>query len=371
MKKLLLTLLCVLASASAAAQVVNAKGVATVNYTKKITPQQKEAAYVAAQVAAIERYFAENGEAEAENFDAIKPKVEANLDKFVMSTTVLTEQDQPQLSKYSIAVRSEINLAKLRTTLRANSEAGKAAPVSNSEMVYVFVAREAASVKSFDARVVQRQDVEVKGNMNASVSDQGREGESVKGNSVSTNANRSRAVKVDANRSVSVTTGGSSTQKMDEASYRLMSMANYRTSVTSVFSQAGFKVSDPDFVLSDADMKSVNADYAKGNDLEPATVRGIVASLRKESIPLVVLATFDVGVPTDDPATGLRRVAVTVTARVLDVQGTRPREVASVPAVQYVAVAPDNAVASTKAMKDASVAASREIVSRLNASGVR
>ncbi|UUZ49487.1 hypothetical protein LP420_04095 [Massilia sp. B-10] len=65
---------------------------------------------------------------------------------------MLTEQDQPQLSKYSIAVRSEINLAKLRTTLRANSEAGKAAPVSNSEMVYVFVAREAASVKSFDAR---------------------------------------------------------------------------------------------------------------------------------------------------------------------------------------------------------------------------
>ncbi|UUZ49486.1 hypothetical protein LP420_04090 [Massilia sp. B-10] len=36
---------------------------------------------------------------------------------------------------------------------------------------------------------------------------------------------------------MSVTTGGSSTQKMDEASYRLMSMANYRTSVTSVFSQ--------------------------------------------------------------------------------------------------------------------------------------
>jgi hypothetical protein len=60
-----------------------------------------------------------------------------------------------------------------------------------------------------------------------------------------------------------------------------------------------------------------------------------------------------------------------VTARVLDVQGPRPREVASVPAVQYVAVAPDNAVASTKAMKDASIAASREIVSRLNAGGVR
>ncbi|MES2018240.1 MAG: hypothetical protein V4484_17265 [Pseudomonadota bacterium] len=370
MKKILLCLLCMLASAPSMAQVVNAKGVATVSYTKKITPAQKEAAYVAAQVSAIERYFAENGEAEAENFDAIKPKIEANLDKFILSTTVLSEQDQAGLSKYSIAVRTEINLAKLRTTLRANSEAGKAAPASNSEMVYVFVAREAASVKSFDARVVQRQDVDIKGKVSSSVSDHGREGEAVGASSVSTSATRNRSAKVDGNVSTTVTTGGSSTVKTDESSYRLMSMANYRTSVTSVFSQAGFKVSDPDFVLSDADMKSVNVDYSKGNDLAPATLRGIVSSLRKENIPLVVLATFDVGVPGDDPATGLRRVTVTVSARVLDVQGTRPREVASVPAVQYVALAPDNAVASTKAIKEASIAASREIVSRLNASNV-
>ena len=84
-----------------------------------------------------------------------------------------------------------------------------------------------------------------------------------------------------------------------------------------------------------------------------------------------MLATFDVGVPMEDPATGLRRVAVTVTGRVLDLKSGLPREVASVPAVQFFAIGPDNAVASTKALKDAALAATREIVSRLNAAGVR
>ena len=371
MKQLLFSLLCLLSCAPALAQVVSAKGVATVNYSGKITPQQKEGAYIAAQVASIERYFAENGEAEAQNFDVIKPTVQASLDTFIMSTTVLTEQDQPGLSKYSIALRTEINLAKLRTALKGNSAAGKAAPAGNSSMVYVFVAREAASVKSFDARVVQRADVEVKGKVNAQVSDSGQEGEAINGSSVATSATRRINAKLDGNSSRTVTTGGSSTQKMDEASYRLLSMANYKTSVTSVFTQAGFNVEDPEFVLADADTKGVNADYARGNDLAPSTLRGMVATLKKQAIPLVVLATFDVGVPADDPASGLRRVAVTVTARVLDVSGPRPREVASVPAVQYFGLGPDNSVASTKAMKDASIAATREIVSRLNAAGVR
>lgn len=370
MKKIVISLFCMLLSASAMAQVVNAKGVATITYNTKITPQEKEQAYKAAQVASIERYFAENGEAEAENFDAIKPKIEANLDKFILGTTVLNEQDQPGLSKYSLVVRTEINLAKLRTTLRSSSEVGKSAQGSKSTMVYVFVAREAASLKSFDARVVKREDIAVKGNVNSSVSDHGSEGEAIGAASVSTSATRKSALKVDGSRSVSVTTGGSSTQKSDEMDYRVLSMANYKTSVTSVFSQAGFNVADPDYVLSDANMKSVNQDYSKGNDLSPGTMRGIVQSLRKASVPMLVLATFDVGVPATDPATGLRRVTVTVTGRVLDLQGQFPREVASVPAVQYLAVAPDNAVASTKAMKDASLAATREIVSRLNAGGV-
>lgn len=371
MKKLLLLLAFLAMPVTTLAQVVTAKGSATVNYAGAITPRGKEQAYKAAQLSSIERYFAELGEAESEIFDANKGEIAAALDTYLFNTVVLNEQDQASLSKYSIAVRTEINVASLRKVLRAGTEAGKAHAGPKSPIVYLFVAREAAAVKSFDARVVQRQDVAAKGRVKVDTVDNGREGEAISGSSVATSASRKRAASIDGNSSVTVTTGGSSTQKTDEMSYRVLSMANYKTSVTSVFSQSGFEVADPDFVLSDENVKSVNLDYSKGNDLTAATLRGVVQTLRKANVPLLVLATFDVGVPMEDPVTGQRRVAVTVTGRVLDLKNGLPREVASVPAVQFFAIGLDNTVASTKALKDAALAATKEIVSRLNVAGVR
>jgi hypothetical protein len=371
MKKILIALFCLALSAPGMAQIVTTKGVATISYANTVSPLDKEKAYRAAQVASIERYFAENGEAESENFEAVQGKVEENLDKFIMSTTVLSEQDQPGLRKYSMAVRTELNVAKLRTTLRGAGAVNKAATGEKSQMVYVFVGRETASVKSFDDRVVQREEVTVKAEAKGSGSKRGRESESIRGNSVSTNDSVSREGKFSGSRSINVETGGSTTRKSDELSYRLLSMANQKTSVTSVFSQSGYLVADPDFVLADADMKALNKDYSTGNDLTPATMRGVVNSLRNAKVPLLVLATFDVNPPSQDDATGLVRVTVSVTGRVMDLRGSLPREVASVPPVQYFALGSDAAVATTKALKDASLAATREIVSRLGAVGVQ
>ena len=370
MKRVLSLIACLLFAQPCLAQVVNAKGVATVPYSVAVTPQDKEKAYRAAQVASIERYFAENGEAESENFEAIQPKIEENLDKFIMSTTVLNEQDQPSLHKFSMAVRTELNVAKLRSTLRGASVTGKTANAEKSPMVFIFIGREVAGVKAFDDRVVKRQEMNVEADMKSGGSAKGSEGESIKSSSVSTHASKQRSEKVAVGVAINMETGGSTSRKSDEVTYRLLSMTGNKTSVTSVFSQSGFLGTDSDLVLADSDIKALNQDYSKGNDLTPATMRGIVQSLRKVKIPLFVLATFDVGTPSQDPATGLQRIAVSVTGRVLDVSGAFPREVASVPPVQYFAVGSDNAIATTKALKDAALAATREIVSRLNAVGV-
>ena len=370
MKKFLIVLGLML-SFACMAQVVTVKGVGTASYAKELTSVDKEKAYQSAQVAAVERYFAESGEAEAENFEAIQDKIQSNLDKFILSSTVVNEQDQPSLHKYSVSLRVELNVAKLRNTLRGSSTVSKAAAVEKSQLVYLFVGREVASVRAFDERVVKRE--EVKGHETArnTRSQQGSEGESIKADSISTSASKTTSQNASIDRSVKTETGGSSTRKADDVSYRVLSTANSKTAITSVFSQAGFVVAEPEFVLDDKDIKAVNRDFSTGNDLAPSTIRGVVLSLRKNRVPLLVLATMDVGAPSQDGATGLTRVAVTVTGRVMDLMGNLPREVASVPAVQYFGVGSDSSVASTKALKDASTAAAREIVSRMNAVQVR
>lgn len=340
MNKLFACLACLLFPLLVHAQVIQAKGVGTLPYAGAVSPEVKERAYVKAQLNAIEHYFAESGEAESDNFDAIESKIADNLDKFILNVVILNEQDQASLHKYSVAVRVELNVAKLRNTLRGASAVSKASDAVKSQLVYVFVGREVASARAFDVRTLKREEAEV----------------------------QSTAARQGVHRAaVQVESGGSETRKADDVAYRLLPMANVVTSITSVFSQGAFLVADPAFVIGDKDFKAINKDFSAGNDLGPATMRSVVATLRKAQVPLFVIATLDVGAPSQDPASGMARVAVSVSCRVLDLSNPMPREVVSVPAIQIFGVGSDNQVARDKGLKDAALAAAREVVSRLNA----
>ncbi|MGZ5198832.1 MAG: hypothetical protein ACXWC4_03600 [Telluria sp.] len=341
MKKVLLFAAVLMSSVMAHAQVVQVKGVGTIPYSGAPSPEIKEKAYVKAQVAAVERYFAENGESESQNFEAIQDNVEQNLEKFILDATVVNEQDQASLHKYSVVVRVDLNVAKLRNTLRAASNVAKASVAEKSQLVYLFVGREVASVRAFDARVFKRTEVEA---------------------GVSGKATQRATAQVE--------TGGSTTRKSDEVAYRLLPINNVATSITGVFSQGGFVVVDPAYAINDKDFKAINGDFSSGNDLSPATMRSVVATLRKQQVPLLVIATLDVGQAGKDPMTGLTRVPVSVTGRVLDLSKPMPREVASVPLQQYYGTAAEETVARDKGLKDSALAAAREVVSRLNAAGV-
>ncbi|WP_423708597.1 hypothetical protein [Undibacterium sp. WLX3042] len=345
MKKIMILAILLMSTLLAQAQVVQVKGVGTLSYSGTLQQDVKDKAYVKAQLAAVERYFAENGEAESQNFENIEAKVQENLDKFILNTTVINEQDQASLHKYSVAVRVDLNVAKLRNTLRSSSNVSKANQAAKSQLVYIFVGRELASATSYDARLFKRSAAEVE-------------------STASTKSGTQKAA-------IQVETGGSSTQKTDELAYRLLPITNVATSITSLFSQGGFIVVDPAYSIGDKDFKSINKDFSSGNDLLPSTMRSIVTTLKKAQIPLLVIATLDVGTPGKDPATGMARVAVNVTGRVLDLSNTMPREVASVPLTQVYGIAAENIVARDKGLKDAALIATREIISRLNASGIQ
>ncbi len=74
------------------AQVQQAKGKATVSYQGwSASADDKARATSAAQLKAVEFYYAEAGQSEAENFDAIRDKILAAPDRYILDTTVLAE----------------------------------------------------------------------------------------------------------------------------------------------------------------------------------------------------------------------------------------------------------------------------------------
>ena len=357
--------------AISSAQVVNVKGMGTITYSSRLSTDIKQQAYLKAQMQAVERYFAERGEAESQNFEINKDKIQSNIDNYILGTVLLDENDQQELKKYSVTVRVELNESKLRNVISASSSVAKTGNSNKSTLVFLFAARESGSVREFDTHIVQRTEVNNTGSSVRGSSTSGTEGESITDTKISTNASRSTVNKGSSKQSTTIESGGSATRKADQTTYRILPLSNQKTAITGIFSQAGFQVVDPEFALNANEIKAVNRDFTSGNDLLPATFKSVVGTLRGQGVPNLVLATIDAGLPSVDPSTGMKRVVVVISARVLDLTSGFPRETASVPPVQYAGLGVESIDATNKAVTEGSLIAAREVVSRLNAIGIR
>ena len=361
---------------TALAQVQQARGKASVTYQgRAASADDKARAAQAAQLKAVEFFYAEAGESESENFDAVREKILANPDRYILESTVLGEEDTPDKRQYTVAVRVALNVANLRNLVKSNSAVAKAGAADKSQLVFVFVSREVASVKSFDDRVYKRVDESVSGNVRGASAKTGSEGESIRGNQIGTSESTSAKADFAANRTRSVETGGSTVKRSGEATYRLYPSANLNVVFTGMFARAGFEVIEAGMAEPATggrfSVAKVEEDYQTGNDLKSATLQSIASGMRTAGVPYVALGTLDIGAAGKDPATGLVRVSVTVNAKVYNVAKAIPSTQAAVGPVQYAGVGPDEDSARGSALKLAANSAARELTSQLTAKGIQ
>src|SRR5437867_2070120 len=120
--KVIVVLLLALGVGPAFADVVTARGKASVTYTEPQAGEQTKAkALLAAQMKAIEFYYAEAGDSQSENLDAIRAKIKEDPNRFILESTVLNEEDKPQDHEYTVTVRVLLNGSNLRNALKATS----------------------------------------------------------------------------------------------------------------------------------------------------------------------------------------------------------------------------------------------------------
>lgn len=369
------------------AQIQQARGQYSVSYKDAMGSNLKEApaavkqrAKQEAELKAVEAYYAEAGQSESANFDAIRTKILADQGRYILGSVVIAETDSPKDFQYSVVVRVSLNVANLRNAVQANSAIGKAAEGEKSAMSFVFVSRQVDSTKTFDERVFKRQDSSAQlsgSNTNKdNTKEKTTEGESIGKSQVSTSGSISRETSrsTDASEKTSVTseTGGSTTRKASESTWRLLPSANLNQVFVSQFSQAGYDVIEAGMVESSTfKVANIETDYKSGNDLQPQTLRAIASGMRENQIPYIALGTLDVGMAGKDPQTGLMRVSVTVNAKVWDVTKPIPRTRVAVGPVVYSGVGPTEDDARGNALKAAANSAAQELSSRMAAMGLR
>lgn len=372
----------------ASAQIQQARGQYSINYKdalgmfdrKEAPAPIKQKARQEAALKAVESYYAEAGQSESANFDAIRAKILENQDRYILDTTVLSETDDPKELRYTVAVRVSLNVANLRNAVQASSAIGKAAQGEKSAMSFVFVSRQVDSAKSYDDRVYKRQDnsAQLVGSAVSkdSYKESTSEGESVRKSRVSTSGSATREtgqnVDVSVKTTVTSETGGSTTRKATETTWRVLPSANLNQVFVSKFSEAGYDVIEAAMVESAVfKIANIEADYKSGNDLQPQTLRAIAAGMKENQIPYIALGTLDVGLPDKDPQTGLMRVAVMVNAKVWDVTKPIPRTRLAVGPVAYAGVGPTEDEARGNALKAAASNAAQELSSRMTTMGLR
>jgi len=362
-------------STPVAAQVISARGQGTIAFDGRLGPDERQEAMTKAKVAALETHIAESSRGLLQSFTQRRAEFVSNIDRYVLATVVLSENEDSKAKTYSVVARIDLNQALLRADLEAGSAVGQSASAERSLVALLFMARRQSSVQSFDDKVFRRADASSAANAQAREGERTSEGESIGASSISTSGSieRSSSQKVDT--SVSTTTGGSTTRKADAVAWDVSNASEINTAMTGVLSDAGFEVVEAEFVEGESggqlDIERIRSDFSTGSDLSPDVLRATVAGVRHAQIPLLAFGTMDVGMRDIDPVTGNTRVFVTVIGKVMDVSGRFPRTLASVGPVQYAGLGPDESVARTNALSQAAEKAAQNIVDALNARQVR
>lgn len=372
----LLSTMLIFSTTTSFADVISSKGKATVKYTEpEATPESKEKALFAAQFKAIETYYAEAGDSQSENLDAIRNKIKEDPDRFILESTILQEDDNVSNHQYTVTVRVSLNGSNLRNALKKSTASSSTATGEQSQLAFIFLSRQVEAQTTYDARVTKRAVVSEKVAARGSTSEKGVEGESIKKSKISTSAETKSKANYNAEEAVTVETGGSTVARAGTSTWKLIPSQNLSQVITQNFKTAGYRVVEAQFIepLSNGKLKvaAIETDYKSGNDLSSVTMQNVVAGLRAAQVRYFALGTLDVGQVGTDAATGLQRVSVTVNAKIIDVGQTIPESVAISGPAQYAGVGPTEDEARTNALKIAAQSTSRELTSQLTNVGLR
>jgi hypothetical protein len=362
LKKIFVILVPILLLACLAqAEMIRQQGVGQVTYSGWGSPSTdvKNEAVQKAKLSAIDKYTAGFSTAKMINYDKIRATVEGNIDRYITEYKIIDDDTDKEAKRYSVVIDVALNTSLIEVELQKVSAVQNVAADDRSYLSFVFVSREVTMRKAFDARRTERslQESSTEENEEAYVDGEkmGFANESLK-DSVRT-------------------TGGSTTQKSDEVEYDVSNAGDINTTMTNVFSSAGYEVVEAEYLQEETsglvNVDNFIEDFRFGDDISGNTRRDAAKGCRSVGIEYFAIGTLDVGAKDIDSVTGMTRVYVSVNGKVMDLKGRFPKTVASIGPVQYAGLGPDQSVARRNALLQAGESAAKDLVSQLRAKNVK
>ncbi len=363
MKKLLLisTILVMLFPGHLHAQLATEQGVGQITYKGWGSPNAKarQEAILRAKLNALTRYSANFDQAKAINYEKIKATVQGDPDRFVTNYSIIDEAVDKKSKSLRVAIQATIDSRAIQLELQKISAIYGVAEQDKSYLTFVFVAREATSVKVFDEKrtTIITEDSSQE-NTETTIAEQG---------DLSFSTVNSKDVRT--------TTGGSTVQKADQIKWDVSNADTINTAMSKIFSTAGFEVIDAEYLTSETaglvDVAHFIDDFKYGDDISGNTKRDAVAGCRDLEIQYLAIGTLDVGIKHKDPVSGMTKVFVSVTGKIMSLNGRFPKTVAAVGPLQFSGLGPNQTVSKNNALLLAAEKAASQLTAQLSAKGIK
>lgn len=338
------------------------KGKAVVAYkpkafSKKPSDEVIHEAIETAKLNAWKNYTGGFNMAKQKAYKKVETEFLNHLDEYISDYTILADKVDKGNKTYSVAVRVKINESAVETKLSSESAAGKLESGDGSLFSFIFVAREASEVKSYDAK---------KTNITMTESKNMAEEKSAMDNNTMISGDSTKSMK-------KVQTGGSTVRKADRVSYIVSSNQNLDASINEILSPAGFEIVEYTDVVSEcggAELEIIKNEFSSNHEVSRQTRKSALRSARECEVSYFAIGTLDVGMQDTDPTSGLKRVYVSVNAKVWNIEKRLPKRIASVNSDTFAGLGPNARVARDNALKKAATKAAKIIVDQMNAKGI-
>lgn len=338
-----------------AAQAIEQKGVAEIDYKRSLDADERREARNAAMRNAIETWIAEKQQSQYHNYTRVKAEIDANVEDYVLSHVIVSEDQDKKERRLRIVLRANLNEPKLMATLL-----GPAAAASGSSepqfLTFIFVAREQIGTSNVTEKTATQE--------KSRTQSIGRDREDDAAAQTRTQTQTVSMREEERNFAEQVLWDVSTSNEIDSA-------------VGEVFAEARYRTVDPSLVgVGDQilDTEQFVADYRTGNDILPQTKRNAYGTLSRlrgtdDEIQYFAIGTLDVESSAIDEASGNVRVAVSVTAEVWSIL-ERGAVVAKTGPVTNIGEGPTELVAKNDALKRAARSAAGDLIAQLSSNDI-
>jgi hypothetical protein len=349
---------------------VKAKGDATFESGMFSSEPDVEVVQKANKVAIVnawKKYISDFSAAKLNSYKQTQSYFESHLDEFVNESKVIEQFVDTNSNTYSVVVRVSFNDSAVESKLNEGNPKevlGAGAVGAKSLFSFLFLAREQASVKSFDARKTSK--VKVENNF---------ENDKSQDTDITSKGGRKKVAE-NQSQDVTVTTGGSTLKKANETEYKVTSSSDVDAASSEILSSNNFEVvpfADITAQCSGPSLENIRAEFVGHDELSPelriAAIRAIKAC--DPNLRYFAVGTLDARVPDNDPVTGNIKTSVSFRGQVWDITSGLSRVVASIGPVQRFGLGPDADSARSVALREAATEGSKEIVNQLNARNLK